>query len=233
MKIEQVEPRLAHELDSTLKHALRDNQYAIPDHYQPRVSLLDANGRKKKSNASADKWSWESGRIEIRFEPLQPRPAESSEIGVSETSEVFSTTRNLENTANKPARSGTYIHPAEADLLKILVKALDRAESSRGWKFVPLKKFRDEILSSEDTPSMRTDVERQNVLRSAIEKRLVLVGKVPNPKAPEFPVTTIRLNRLMPEVQRALGQSENHELDFHPVEIRGEPLSATILRERR
>ena len=80
---------------------------------------------------------------------------------------------------------------------------------------------------------MQTDVERQNVLRSAIEKRLVLVGKVPNPKAPEFPVTTVRLNRLMPEVKTLLGQTVDADLDFRPIEIRGEPLSATILRERR
>ncbi|MGO9209947.1 MAG: hypothetical protein ACLPXM_16580 [Terriglobales bacterium] len=30
-----------------------------------------------------------------------------------------------------------------------------------------------------------------------------------------------------------LAQGENSDLDFHPVEIRGEPLSSTILRERR
>jgi hypothetical protein len=114
-----------------------------------------------------------------------------------------------------------------------LVRALDHAEAKPGWNFVPLKKFRDEILPSKHVPSMRTDVERQNVLRSAIEKRLVLVGKVPNPKAPEFPVTTIRLNRLLPQVQAILGTLNTPDSDFHPVEIRGEPLSATILRERR
>jgi hypothetical protein len=98
---------------------------------------------------------------------------------------------------------------------------------------VPLKKFRDEILAAESLPSIRTDVERQNVLRSAIEKKFVLLGKVANPKAPEFPVTTIRLNRMLPEVQRILGQGESPDMDFRPVEIRGEPLSTTILRERR
>jgi len=56
---------------------------------------------------------------------------------------------------------------------------------------------------------------------------------VPNPKSPQFPVTTVRLNRLMPEVKVVLGQNGSSDLDFHPVEIAGEPLSATILRERR
>ncbi|MGA8488858.1 MAG: hypothetical protein WB711_00465, partial [Terriglobales bacterium] len=124
--------------------------------------------------------------------------------------------------------AGIYVHQADKELLK----ALDRAESTPGWSFVSLKKFRDEILPSEDVPSIRTDVERQNVLRSAIEKRLILKKPVPNPKSPQFPVTSIRLNRLMPEVQAVLGQPKK-DLDFHPIHIKGEPLSAIILRERR
>jgi hypothetical protein len=236
-KIEQVEPQFAQKLGSPLKNVLHDLSYFIPDHYQLRVSLLDAKGRKKRSDASSENWSPESGRIEMWFEPA-PRSASEPE-GWSERS------RAIENNANSSGKSegspresfaNTYIHSAEADLLgalNALVVALDRAESKPGWNFVPLKKFRDEILPAEALSSMRTDADRQNVLRSAIEKKLILVARVPNPKAPEFPVTTIRLNRLMPEVQRVLGQGESPELDFRPVEIRGEPLSSTILRERR
>jgi hypothetical protein len=40
------------------------------------------------------------------------------------------------------------------------------------------------------------------------------------------------LNRLLPEVQEVLG-TPKRSLDFHPIHIKGEPLSATILRERR
>jgi hypothetical protein len=119
------------------------------------------------------------------------------------------------------------------DKLAQLLKALDRAESTPGWNFVPLRKFRDEILSSESVPSLDTEAERHAFLDFAIRKRFVLVGKVPNPKAPQFPVTTVRLNRLMPEVKRMLGGKDDEDIDFHPVEIRGEPLSATIIRERR
>ena len=33
---------------------------------------------------------------------------------------------------------------------------------------------------------------------------MILTSKVPNPKTPEFPVTTIQLNRTHPKVQRML-----------------------------
>ena len=228
-RIEQVEPQFAQKLDSPLKNVLQELRYSIPENSSLRVSLLDASGRKKRSDASADNWSPETGRIEIRFEI--PRSGDK-EVAADSVSPVRSSPASGELSGSGATRSN-YVHPAETYLVQALVRALDHAEAKPGWNFVPLKKFRDEILPSEHVPSMRTDVERQNVLRSAIEKRLVLVGKVPNPKAPEFPVTTIRLNRLLPQVQAILGTLNTPDSDFHPVEIRGEPLSATILRERR
>jgi hypothetical protein len=228
-RIEQVEPQFAQKLDSLLKKILQELRYSIPENSSLRVSLLDASGRKKRSDASADNWSPETGRIEIRFEI--PRSGDK-EVTADSVSPVRSSPASGALSGSGATRSN-YVHPAETDLVQALVRALDHAEAKPGWNFVPLKKFRDEILPSEHIPSMRTDVERQNVLRSAIEKRLVLVGKVPNPKAPEFPVTTIRLNRLLPQVQAILGTLNAPDSDFHPVEIRGEPLSATILRERR
>src|SRR5207245_7195602 len=99
--------------------------------------------------------------------------------------------------------------------------------------FVPLKKFRDEILPLGKFESMPTEVERRNALDSVIKRKFVVVGHIPNPRSPQFPVTTIRLNRLMPEVKTTLGGGDNSDLEFRPVEIPGEPLSTTILRERR
>lgn len=225
MNIKDVEPELAKKLIDPLRDALRHLSYFPPEPYQIRVSLLDESGRKKRSNAAATSWSPDSGRIEIRFEPASQERLHS---------QALPSTENIlggepDRSAAEPADSTPHLHPAEADLLR----ALDRAESKPGWSFVPLKKFRDELLPQEHLASMRTEVEQHNTLRSVIEKRFVLLGKVPNPKTPQFPVTAIRLNRLMPEVRAALGQKGNADLDFHPVEIQGEPLSTTILRERR
>jgi hypothetical protein len=230
VKIEEVESHLAQKLSSSLKDVLHGLSYSLPEHYQVRVTMLDAKGTKKKCNAAANNWSPESGRIEVRFEPA---PQEDKRL--SPKISPVSANPAQAQPQGAPARGSSadgYVHPAMAELLR----ALDRTESKPGWNFVPLKKFRDEILPLEPRemcPSLRTDVEQRHVLESAIEQRLVLVGKVQNPRAPQFPVTTIRLNRLMREVKAALGQSDNSDLDFRPVEIRGEPLSTTILRERR
>jgi|SRR5271169_1282713 len=225
IRIKQVEPRFAQELEAPLKDTLKKLGYSIPDSLRLRVSLLHANGRKKRSNAGADTWTPESERMEFWLEPSTAERTESH-AEVPQASSPSNTARTEACQATTSA--GIQVHPAEIELLK----ALDRAESTPGWSFVSLKKFRDEILPVENVPSIRSDVERQNVLRSAIEKRLILRGKVQNPKSPQFPVTSIRLNRLMPEVQQVLGQPKR-DLDFHPIHIKGEPLSATILRERR
>ncbi len=233
-KISQIEPQFAQKLTTTpVRNALKELNYYVPEHYQLRVSLLASDGKKKmRSNSAADKWSADFGRIQIWFEPTKASLSDKREV----SPEVDPASVRHDNPARVVGNANTHVHPAEADLLKalnVLVSALDRAESKPGWNFVPLKKFRDEILPGETFSSMLSEVERQNVLRSAIEKKFILLGKVANPKAPEHPVTTIRLNRMMPEVRRVLGQGDSPELDFRPIEIRGEPLSATILRERR
>ncbi len=222
-RVKEVELEFGRKLDNALADILQDLGYPLPQSHQVKASLLDSNGRKKRSNASADNWSPVLGRIEIRFEPVAQEQKQINSR-LSQTAEKESPAKPETLSKGIPG-----LHPAEADLLI----ALDRAESRPGWNFVPLKKFRDEILPQEHLPSMRTDVHHRSVLESAIEKKFILVGKVPNPKSPQFPVTTIRLNRLMPAVKAVLGQTNSQDLDFHPVEISGEPLSTTILRERR
>jgi hypothetical protein len=236
-KIKQLEPQFAQKLGTPVRNTLQELNYFVPEHYQLRVSLLESDGKKKmRSNASADRWSPDYGRIQIWFESTKPPLSAKQEV-VSPADASPTVDEKLEQLSPTSfAGANTYVQPSENELLKalnVLVVALNRAESRPGWNFVPLKKFRDEILPAENVALMRSEVERQNVLRSAIEKKLILLGKVANPKAPEFPVTTIRLNRMMPEVRRVLGQGESPDLDFRPVVIRGEPLSATILRERR
>jgi hypothetical protein len=222
--VKEVELEFGRKLDNAITDILQDLGYTLPQSLQVRASLLDSNGRKKRSNAAADNWSPALGRIEIRFEPVS-KEQEQINSATWPTAAKEPSVEPEKLTTDIPG-----VLSAEADLMR----ALDRAESRPGWNFVPLKKFRDEILPQEHLPSLaNTAVHHRSLLESVIEKRFVLVGRVPNPKAPQFPVTTIRLNRLMPEVKAVLGQNASSDLDFHPVEIPGEPLSTTILRERR
>jgi len=230
LKIDEVEPRFADELEAPLKTALKNLGYSIPKSFRLRVNLLQANGRKKRSNAGAYTWAPESERMEVWLEPFNGvARVPASIVGTEREPKTPSASGAVSlQPALGAGAASIYVYPAEAELLR----ALDRAESTPGWSFVSLKKFRDEILPTANVPSIRSEVERQTVIGSAIEKRFILTGKVQNPKSPQFPVTSIRLNRLMPEVQEVLGQPKK-SLGFHPIHIKGEPLSATILRERR
>ncbi len=228
--IEQIERQGAQQLDAPVRKFLQ-HYYPNPQGRRLTISLLDESGRKKRCSASPENWSPESGEIRIRFEP-----ADSSQVHVEAAK---SEERSASSGQNAAASASTEVGSLASDAARLLrqnneklaqiLDALDRAEATPGWNFVPLRKFRDEILPG----NVQSPDERHALLDLAIKRRFVLVGKVPNPKAPQFPVTTVRLNRLMPEVKAILGQPDDEEMDFHPVEIRGEPMSATITRERR
>jgi hypothetical protein len=201
------------ELESSLSAPTSPLQALTPKGHRVRVTLFDReHERKARSDKAADKWST-SNEIRISFEPGGP-PSDS---------------RANSDSPVKPSPRQETVQGSLADL----VRALDRAEATPGYDFVALKWFRDAVLPAGGFAWAAVESSRHAVLRDAIDKRLVLTGKVPNPKASQFPVTSIRLNRLLPEVQAILGTGPAANLDFEPVEIRGENLSTTILRERR
>ncbi|MGE5321213.1 MAG: hypothetical protein ACM3SW_00005, partial [Actinomycetota bacterium] len=138
MKINEVEAAFAQKLTEPLKRILHDLSYNLPDHYRLRVSM-SANGRKKKSNAEANNWAPESGEIEIRFEPATRK---QDHLIPAASPIVEPKNPGIHKAAS---HEDSYVHPALGELLR----ALDRAESRPGWNFVPLKKFRDEILPQE------------------------------------------------------------------------------------
>jgi hypothetical protein len=222
--IEEVEHHLEKQLSTPVKNFLEELKFTAPNNQRLRVSLLDSNRRKKRSSASAENWSPESGRLEIWFETGKPKPDQDDISAIA--GKPISVTAEIG--ASPSADAGMKSEPMHE-----LIRALDRAAARPGWDFVALKKFRDETLAAEDFSWTTSDAMRQAVLHDAINRRLVLVSKVPNPKSPQFPVTAIRLNRLMPEVQQILARQTGSSLDFEPIAIRGEGLSTTILRERR
>lgn len=65
---------------------------------------------------------------------------------------------------------------------------------------------------------------------------LVVSRKVPNPKNPQFPSTMVALNREHPRIRSMLNEHRDTgdtRGGFARVRVRGEPVSETLIRERR
>jgi len=211
--IKEVEVQIEQKFSEALKEL-----GVLPNTYSCRVRIRGESRKKRQSAAFEKSWSPDRDSIQITFEPNleQPRASSLSMPGPATAS-----------SAAPAPKSGSV-----ADPVSDLIKALNRAEAQPGFNFVALKWFRDTALPSEGFTWASADSIR-DVLREAIDNRLILTSKVPNPKSPQFPVTAIRLNRLMPAVKAVLGIRDEGFRDFQPVPIRGEDLSSTVLRERR
>lgn len=121
MNIEEVESQLARNLSSglSLRESLDKVGYTVPQQSHPRVTLSDANGRKKKRNASADNWSPESGVIEIRLEAVLQ---EHRQAALETPRQLESPFRAQPQDPPKDiADSDSFLHPAEAELLELSI----------------------------------------------------------------------------------------------------------------
>lgn len=186
----------------------------VPQGYSAVVALLDGNGRKKRKDAAARNWDPVAGSVSITF--VKP------EAPVAHPEKAQSRSKPEE-------KLPTLALPTP---LAEAIRALDAAEHK--VSFVALKWFRDQFLPGFGVSWAATPYAGQETIKEAIDRGLFLTSKVQNPKAPAYPVTAIQLNRDLPEIQRALASAPAvHNRVFRPVEIAGEALSQTIVRERR
>ncbi len=202
------------ELESTIG-AIVEAHLPQTKGYDTEVDIIE-NHRKKRSDASRESWRPEIGEIRVRFvvrTPASPAP-------------VVDTPRP------EPQDIGL-VNQDGIQTRQELIGSLDRAEHRPGYNFVSLKWFRDKVLPGEGFTWAGAYEARSEVLSEAIRDNVVLTSKVPNPNAPAFPVTSIRLNRGHPEVISALGDALLGSDDFSPVEIRGQALSTTVIQGRR
>ena len=181
--------------------------------YDCEVHLHRGDRKKRRSADFETNWDPSTDSIRISFSPME----EEDEI------------EPIRAAVSSAAAS---LKPGEGRMAD-LIRALDRAERRPGYEFVSLKWFRDSALVHEGFAWAADEAARHDLLREAIDRRLILTSKVANPRPPNFPVTAIRLNRQMPEAQTALGGGAGSPSAFRPVAIRGETLSATVLRDRR
>jgi hypothetical protein len=183
----------------------------------PEVTLRNRRSRRKiKKTAAAENWDPRSGEISIVFAEVEPVPE-----GLPDHTEArqYSEMRSQKRAADDPLRD--------------VVRALDRAEKERALKFVSLIWFRDKYLPRQGLDWATSGEARQEAIAKAIERNIILTGKVPNPKNPSFPTTSIRLNRPREDVQRILAGEQEASRGFEPIEILGESLSQTVAADRR
>lgn len=189
---------------------------APPPGFAVRVSLCYSGGRQIRSDADASYFTPESCRVVVKYEAANTQAAAADQAKLELPIEIV--TKDMKH---------------ERDLRE-LVLALDAAERDPRFRdFVALKTFRDRFLPERGLDWAQDDRQRQAALANAISQGLIQTGKVPNPKAASFPVTSIRLDRANPVVKEILSSSAKERSAFAPVAIRGVPLSATVIAERR
>jgi hypothetical protein len=204
-----------------LPSELQALQYLVPEGAVPEVSLrYRDDNRKIRRNASADYWKPDSCQAVITYETEGERTPEAQRLKPPAV---------LTEGNQKKVRQD---NGQPENRITELVTALEQAESDPRRQFVALKWFRDQFLPRQGLSWASDPREAGRVLREATNQGLVLTAKVPNPRAPAYPTSTIRLNRTHPEVRSQLSAKPTAEL-FRPVRIKGERLSQTVLDQRR
>jgi hypothetical protein len=217
------------EVEAALQH-LASFAPQLPDPLKPLLKLAPRKGlraevslqyaknqRQVKRNAPAERWSPDSGLVAISYKaaPVEETP-------------VVESTPDAPVPPRLPAPAQTREDPA-----RDIVMALAKAELDPQLDFVSLKWFRDAYLPQQGYSWAAMQDERQRVLVNAIERKWILTSKVANPKNPQFPVTAIKVNRPLADVRKILDQEPGFRSTFNPIDMPGEPLSQTVLRERR
>jgi hypothetical protein len=235
--IEEALEELSFSTDPQLARALR---FLAPPGYQAIVELCGENGRSKRRNANATSWSAEEDEIRIYFERIdgdQDEDEDHGEIGngrpVLQSRSRGARAAGGYDSGNGNANGNTYgnathgnmsngnvddsvgqLPPDIDDRIKDLCSTLAEAERG-GHAFIALKWFRDSFLPRKSFHWNQSPESRQMILAEAILRGVVLTSKIPNPKTPAYPTTTIRLNRAEAGVPEEAQR-------FRPVAVHGD-----------
>ena len=223
--IEEALEELAFSTDPGLARALH---FLAPPGYQAIVELCGENGRSKRRNANAATWNPEEDEVRIYFERAGGDAGEDEDrAGERPGSQVRARAPRpvavSYEDGNVDDNSGQL--PADIDdRIKELCATLAEAERG-GHAFIALKWFRDSFLPRKAFSWNQNPESRQMILAEAILRGVVLTSKIPNPKTPAYPTTTIRLNRAEAGVPEEAQR-------FRPVAVQGDLLSATLDDDR-
>jgi hypothetical protein len=174
-------------------------KFLTPPGYRP-IAQLEEDGRKKRRSAAASNWNPETGEIVIYFERAEsgspPAPAVPPRMVQNE---------NVQPVPGAPGRnripegaSDGSAGPDSQDVSPVQIQqcceALAEAEKA-GKAFISLKWFRDHRLATCGYPWTSSAADRHAVLTRTIEVGAVLTSSTLNPRAPQHPTATVRLNR--------------------------------------
>lgn len=229
--IEEALEELSFSTDPELARALR---FLAPPGYQAIVELCGENGRSKRRNASATSWTPEEDEIRIYFERVDGDQDEEEEDGLGRGN--IGNGRSVLQARDRSARASNgngyengnignfsngnvddsvgQLPPDIDDRIKDLCGTLAEAERG-GHAFIALKWFRDSFLPRKSFHWNQSPESRQMILAEAILRGVVLTSKIPNPKTPAYPTTTIRLNRAEAGVPEEAQR-------FRPVAVHGD-----------
>jgi hypothetical protein len=201
--------------------------FLCPPGYQAIVELCGDSGRSKRRNASAATWSPEEDEIRIYFERIGEDGDEYEDDDEDQPAVQFRAPRHAAAAfADGNVADGSGSLPADIDdRIKELCATLAEAERG-GHAFIALKWFRDSFLPRKAFSWNQNPESRQMILAEAILRGVVLTSKIPNPKTPAYPTTTIRLNRAEAGVPEEAQR-------FRPVAVQGESLSVGLMDESR
>jgi hypothetical protein len=223
--IEEALEELSFSTDPGLVRALR---YLAPQGYQAIVELCGENGRSKRRNANALSWTPEEDEVRIYFERIDESDDGFDGQAVpqprirSARQHAASTVAAFEDADDIDGNSGGL--PADIDdRIKELCATLAEAERG-GHAFIALKWFRDSFLPRKAFSWNQHPESRQMILAEAIQRGVVLTSKIPNPKTPAYPTTTIRLNRAEAGVPEEAQR-------FRPVAVQTDGFVATLDEE--
>jgi hypothetical protein len=225
--IEEALEELGFSTDPGLVRALR---FLAPPGYQAIVELCGENGRSKRRNASATTWTPEEDEVRIYFEPVGGDSEDEDRVedrdarhGPQVRIRAPRPVTAIYEEGNVEESNGSL--PVDIDdRIKELCATLAEAERG-GHAFIALKWFRDSFLPRKAFSWNQNPESRQMILAEAILRGVVLTSKIPNPKTPAYPTTTIRLNRAEAGVPEEAQR-------FRPVAVQGDLLSATLDDDR-
>ncbi len=204
---------IGREIEAYLQSLIRAQDPGVPSALRPQhsrvmVTVKDRRtGRKKRKDASAESLNPIETSFVIEFDP------ENGESLLEPGRQERSRPRNT---------------VADTRMMDVINAVC--ATEREGRAFISLIWFRENRLTGYAWAA--EPAARQQTIAEAIKAGVLEVRKIPNPKNPQYPVSTIALNRMHPLVQEALRAGAAQSM-FEPAVIAGGPLSPTILEDRR